>query len=409
MRLDETSEARAWLEQFDVVDREIARQLLRKLVLISGSEFDTRLQLKIMSVVDSLPNENFALLSVSEPEPAPAPPSRRESEEEEEIRRERRIPGSRSDRVKHIIENVVRNYGDRVRANPTIDSMRADRIRNVILVEDFVGSGSRVVGFWKQQLHKSIKSWLSHGWTKLWVIAYAATESGGNVLRRGIPPIKNRIVTVLPERDKKLELNGLMLLLARKYGSKFQLPQRLWWGYKESGGYIIFQHGCPNNAPAILWKRRGRFKPLFPDRGIPPSLHGCFGAFNMHAVSEDLWTFQQYKLALSLLNGVQSGEAPSDELRLVIALGFASSYGQWDDKKLQAQLMLPLENIEALRYKAYSVDLIDKQNHRLTVFARDLLVRFRERKKVASKRAPKLLPQVTDLYYPRSCGGVAQR
>lgn len=408
MRLDETKEGRAWLKQFDVVHREVARQLLRKLVLVSANDFDTDIQLKIVSVLMSVPNENFALMSVPEPEPEPVPVTQREDEDEEELRRERRVAGSSSDRVKHIIENISRLYGDRIRANPTIESMRADRIRNVILVEDFVGSGTRVTGFWKEQFHKSIKSWISYGWTKLWLVAYAATEPGCSALRRGLPLSADRIVTVLPERDPKLDFTEMMMVIARSYAAKFELPKRLWWGYKDSGGCIIFQHGCPNNAPAILWKGKGRFKPLFPDRGIPPEIHPCFGAVNVHAVAEDLWTVQQYQLAISLLKRVPSGNAPSDELRLVIALGFASSYGKWDDEKLQTQLMVPMNEVETLRYMAYRVNLIDKQDHSLTPFARDLLLRFKERARDTSKRASKPLPLLTDLYYPQTCGGVAQ-
>lgn len=407
MRLDETKEGLAWLEQFDIVHREVARQLLRKLVLVSASDFDTNIQLKIISVLASEPNENFALMSVPEPEPKLA--ARRETEEEEEVRRERRIPGSSSDRVKHIIENISRIYGNRVRANPTIESMRAERVRNVILVEDFVGSGTRLTGFWKDQFHKSIKSWISYGWTKLWVLAYAATEPGRAVLQRCMPLTANRMLTVLPERDPRLDFNDLMMHVARFYAAKFQLPKRLWWGYKDSGGSIIFQHGCPNNAPAILWKSKERFRPLFPDRGVPPGLHHCFRAANLHAVAEDLWTVKQYRLALSLLKQIPAGSAPIDDIRLVIALGFASSYGRWEDKKLQAQLMIPMHEVEALRYSAYRVSLIDKQDHRLTPFARDLLLRFKEAAHSKSKPAPKPLPQLTDLYYPQTCGGVAQR
>lgn len=393
MHLEETPAAKEWLLQFDAVDRQIARQMLRRLVLVSTSDFEQRLQSLICSIVDQAPKENFALLSVPEP-----PPSFDDAGT-------RRIPGSSADRVKHILENLGRLYGPRVRPNPTIDSMRAERIRNILLVEDLVGSGNRITGYWKEQANKSIKSWISYGWTKLWVCAYAAMDEGRRAILRRLPVDAARLQTVVPERHPRLTLTEPMRWVAEKYGRK--LRGDAWWGYSGGGSNLIFQHGCPNNAPAILWVSTSRFKALFPDRGVPPALQSSFGAFNALAAAEDLWDFRQYRLALSILHRIASGRGASAEIKLAIALGLAASYGRWDDARLQTQLMLPIGEIAALRSSAYRLGLIDTSDHRLTPFGRDALTQLRRHPHGRSRKAT-ALPKLSDLYYPQSCGGVVQ-
>lgn len=394
MRLEETVEAEAWLKQFDIVDREVARQLLRRLTLVSQSDFEKNLQSTIEDVINRIGKENAALLSITEPP---------NSHDPEGVRR---IPGSSSDRVKHLIENLSRIHGDRVRANPTVQSMRAERVRNIILVEDFIGSGDRILGYWRDEISPSIKSWVSFGWTKIWIVSYATLASGFRALRRTIPITEDRIFRVLPEADRLLQLTPPMLALAEKYGRK--LRGHGWAGYSGGGGALVFQHGCPNNAPAILWAKVGRYCPLFPNRGIPTGLQACFGEFNYHATAEVLWTFRQYRLALVFVGDLKTRRADQAELLLALALGLASSFGRWDDAKLQTQLMLPRADIEQLKHKAYELYLIDNQNHRLTAFAVDLLAKLKANRSQKKKKVKVALPSLQDLYYPDTCGGLAQ-
>lgn len=398
MLLEATPHAQEWLQQFHVVDRQVARQLLRRLTLVSQSDFDQHIQALVEDILAKNPSENFAVVIVSEPLPGKF-----------EADKERRVPGSSADRIKHIIENLSRVHGNRVRANPTVDSMRADRIRNVLLVEDFIGSGDRITGYWRERAPKSIKSWISYGWTRLWVAAYAVMDEGLYAMRRGLPIDDARVATVIPKKHKKLGLIGPMALVAQKYGER--LVGRNWRGYGSGGGLTVFQHGCPNNTPAILWCSKGRFKALFPDRGIPPELQKSFGQLNVPAAAEDLWTFKQYQLALSLLDRRPSGVMPPDHIQLAIALGLASAYGRWSDERLQAQMTIPIGDIRELRFDAYRLNLIDKSNHRLTTFGRALLDHMRKPPTAHRRAKPtrtKRLPQLSDLYYPSSCGGVSR-
>lgn len=396
MRIEETEGGRRWLQQFQVVDREVARQLLRRLTLVSHSQFETNLQKTIGSVLERIGPENCGLFAVTELRPAAA------------SGKARRVPGSSADRVAHILENVSRVRGARVSFNPTVDAMRAERVKNIVLVDDFIGSGDRISSYWHNLVPRSVKSWLSYKWTKLWVVVYAGLASGLNATRRTLPVSKERLLTVIPERDPRLGLTEAMRDLAYKYGAA--LRKSAWYGYSGGGGTVIFQHGCPNNTPAILWAQRTRFKPIFPNRGIPPELSDCFSGSDAYATAEVLWTFKQYRLALALLDDLRRQNASGDEWQLAIALGLAASYGKWSDVKLQSQLGLPHDDIGRLRRFSYSLGAINIQDHRLTPFGRDLVDRFKLDKKPKRKpRSSRSLPSLQDLYYPDSCGGVAKR
>lgn len=399
MLLEDTPQAEAWLQQFNLVDRQIARQLLRRLDLVSQSDFERNLQdLVDKAVVGRISRDNIALLTVSEPPPT--------SFQQDHVRR---VAGSSSDRIKHVIENLSRVHGGRVSANPTVESMRQERVRNIVLVEDFIGTGNRIANFWRERAPKSIKSWVSYGWTKLWVAAYEALPDGRAAMLQTLPIDEGRIVTVVPPRHVRMGLTQPMVEVARKYGER--LVGRNWGGYGGGRALTVFQHGCPNNAPAILWCAKGKFRPLFPDRGVPVELQQCFGQRNALAVAEDLWTFGQYRLALALSDCQRTRGKSHSQLQLTIALGLASAYGKWEDHRLQVQMRIPAEAVSALRVCAYRLDLIDKSDHRLTAFGRTLLDRMREvpvaRPRYHSSPA-KVLPQLTDLYYPDSSGGVAR-
>lgn len=318
----------------------------------------------------------------------------------------RRIQGSSADRVKHLLENVVRVHGARVRANPTVESMRADRIRNIVLVEDFVGSGDRLTGFWEEEVSKSVKSWISFGWTKVWLVTYAGIEVGLNEARRKIPKLTaDKILTVLPPRDPRLGLTDPMREVAQKYGRR--LRGNMWAGYSGGGGTVVFQHSCPNNAPAILWATGKRFEPLFPNRGIPSDLQGCFAERSASAEAENLWDYKQYRVALLLLDSISHKKASPSHWYIVVALALASTLGRWDDEKIGTRLQLPIESMSELRRAAYAMNLINKQNHELTAFGRELLDRLRKTQP-RFERVPRVIPSLADLYYPDTCEGVAK-
>ena len=319
----------------------------------------------------------------------------------------RRVKGASADRVKHLLENVVRLHGNRVRANPTVESMRADRIKNIVLVEDFVGSGDRVTGFWQNEVSGSVKSWVSWGWVKVWLVTYAGIEAGILHAVRKIPSLTPaRALTVLPLREPMRVLTLPMRGIAEKYGTA--LRGAMWGGYSGGGGTVVFQHGCPNNAPAILWAPGRRFQPLFPNRGVPSEIQACFGRRSALGEADSLWESKQYTIALRLIDEISHQRTNPSYWYLVLSLALASTTGKWDDAKIGATLQLPGDRVSKLRHAAYAINLIDKQTHQLSPFGKDLLGRLRQGQ-AKKKIGRKAIPSLANLYYPSSCEGVPKR
>ncbi|MDO3506883.1 phosphoribosyltransferase-like protein [Ralstonia pseudosolanacearum] len=399
MALESSKQAGDWLAQIhDPVDREIGRQMLRALRLVSHSEFERGLVAEIEAILSSAGKENVALISVPEPPPKTF-----------EEGKERRTPGNSADRVSHLIEGLRRVHGNRVLANPTVESMRAERVRNLVIVEDYIGSGKRVSDFWAEQLHPSIKSWVSYGWTKLWVVAFAMHIEGLRHVSRKIPKLaKTRIRSVLPASSPGITLTDPMRALAvrcRHRTSKSNIPL----GFGGCASLIVFEHGCPNNSPPILWDAKGSWSPIFPNRGIPTDVRSYFDTSNPAQEAETLWDYGQYKLALGMLDHVQRHQMGQIEWQLLLALGH-SSRTTWDDNRLCERLLLPVAEVISLRKYAYRLGVLNTQTHQLTVLGEELLSLAKKGRKEQSpkiRRSPALL-RLTDLYYPDSCGGVAK-
>ena len=397
--LEESPEAHAWLLQFAAVDREVARQYLRGLRLVSESEFERQVHLQLDALLASHPGENFALFSVTEPPNQFA------------VGGGRRMPGSSADRIRHLIENTFRVHGARVSANPTVESMRAQRIRNVVLVEDFIGSGRRVTDFWRELMSPSVKSWVSRKWTKTWLITYAAFEEGLHAAVRHIGGLKRQqIRCVLDPASARFGLTQPMREVFSRYGLAAQSSSG-GLGFGEGGCNIVFQHGCPNNAPLVLWQSTKRFRPLFPDRGIPVALQQYFLRYQPLERAELLWSEQQFRIALQLLEDIRRGAPRLVQWEFVIALGLSARHSKWDDNWLSQRMRVSEPTIAALRRDAYGLHLIDTATHELTPFGRELLARLRRSDRVKTRvpKRPRPLPKLNDLYYPDSCGAWTMR
>jgi hypothetical protein len=196
--------------------------------------------------------------------------------------------------------------------------MRAERIKHMVLVEDFIGSGTRISSFLQKRMHPSIKSWISYGWIKLWIVAYSGLTDGVWAIRAcGYKLSEDSFRFVIPPSYARAHFDEAMLEFCvrnswRTNRSKIPL------GFGNGATNLIFEHGCPNNAPVVLWSpgkrlppRGEKFQPLFPNRGIPTELRQAFGAPTPQVAPEILWNAGQYRLALSLLqekrDGRQSG------------------------------------------------------------------------------------------------------
>lgn len=402
MTLDEFELGKAWLGQFSFLDQEIGRQLLRSLRMVSHQQFETGISNEVVRLLGDLNGENVALFSVEETRTEEDTPLQGEEEAQPS-----RVAGSSADRVRSMNENFFRVYGKRVQAHPTLRSMRSQRIKNVVLIDDLIGTGRRISTYLRDEMEPTLKSWISYKWTKLWIIAYGGLETGVQaVLRKGYGLTKDRIRLVTPAQRQAQYLTLPMREFCKRNAQYTHRPH-MPMGFGDGGAGMIFEHSCPNNAPVVLWSRGRRFKPLFPDRGIPHELKPAFYEENVNRPAQVLWDFSQYRLAFAMLHEPDLVRHQGSQWRLLLMLGLASR-SRWEDTKIAGVLGVPVAEVESKRLEAYRLGMIDVQTHELTPFGRRFLDTIRA--SASRERKPRKQRQISleETYYPVSCDGLVR-
>lgn len=396
MTLDEFELGNEWLKQFPFVDREIGRQLLRSLRLVSHTQFETGVSDVLLQLIQEVGDENVALFSVVE---VPT--------EEDLDKLPKRVAGSSADRVRNMNENLARIYGPRVQAHPTLRSMRAQRIRNVVLVEDFIGTGKRLATYLREVMEATVKSWISYKWTKLWIVSYGGLETGVRaVLRKGYGLTEDRVRLATAAQKPGQFFTPLMRDFCTRFAERTERAH-IPLGFGKGAVGTIFEHSCPNNAPVVLWSKGRRYKALFPNRGIPVALKAAFSQEDVNRPSNVLWDASQYRLALAMLHEPNLERHKGSQWRLLLTLGLASRSG-WDDNRIAGVLGIPIAVVQTQRFAAYRLGALDVQTHELTPFGRGLLERIRAASSKERKLRKRTQRSLAETYYPLSCAGLVR-
>ncbi|WP_062609421.1 hypothetical protein [Rhizobium sp. Leaf453] len=152
----------------------------------------------------------------------------------------------------------------------------------VIILTDFIGSGSRVRTmldkFWAVP---SVRSWVSRKLLKFRVVAAAATPSGLTKVRihRLRPEVISQWIAPVVDWTYSRSNYFTWCRLMDNYGpvSGRGAGRR---GYGNQGALIAFSYRIPNNTPAILHQSEGTWRALY-DGPIPPALNSLFGVRQM--------------------------------------------------------------------------------------------------------------------------------
>ena len=173
-------------------------------------------------------------------------------------------------------------------------------------------------------------------------------------------------------------------------------------GYRGSACPVVFEHGCPNNLPAILWASKGRWKGLFPNRAIPTELRPCFEDDGIARAMEALWRANQPKLALSLLDALDHA-APlvPDQWLLLTLLGLRLRGVV--ESELADRLLIARTDCADLLGRAAEMGLYVQEFSQVTPLGRAVVARFRERS--TQVRRPQPIDTSPADYYPQQCEG----
>lgn len=279
-----TESVQLWLDQIDEADRRLVRDFLSMLTLVSHSEFERTVERLILNRMAEIQGP-IALFSVRELPNGSSDSYFNIAYGPEGATSTDAVPrgadiGSEG-RVTAFLRNLTKGYPERLLNHPTITKMRKEKCRTIFLVDDLLGSGNQTSSFlsamWRDA---TIKSWVSLGYIQFEVICYAVSEAGvQKVQRHRIGPNLQyeyfcpTLADVQPQKLQK-PLRDIF----NKYGIKTS-RRNMSCGYGNVSALMVFEHGCPNNTPAMLWAPQTSkypWVPLFPNRAVIGDIRSVF-------------------------------------------------------------------------------------------------------------------------------------
>lgn len=291
-----TKQGQEWLKQFEPVDQETAILLVNSLTLVSHTEFERNLLSKLENLASSV-NGTIGFFAVRELERdklsdgsnGPIAPfySKVTSKDGKSVNALSNSSDQGSEaKIANIIRQLCKRNPEKYLNHPTIKSLRESKSDVIIFVDDFIGSGGRVSdfldSFWREP---TVVSWLSGKQIKFHVVAYSGTESGITFVEKHKSKPQVHIYRDAPSFNSfawDKERKDCVKRLCQKYGRIANKNRKnMWFGFKEGMSAIVFEHGCPNNTPAILWEpdfKGSGWKGLFPDRTVSSQVASVFPA-----------------------------------------------------------------------------------------------------------------------------------
>jgi hypothetical protein len=298
--IESSPEIRNWLAQFSEDKQLIAKVLLSRLEFVPRDIYSNW----VLETINRLDNEtNYALYAVRKlGEDAVS----LWDESGEVVGRPGTTLGS-EDLVYSLITNASR-LSHRFFDHPSIEELRCQKIHNLVLIDDSIGSGDRVSEFIAFLLnHKSLMSWWSYGLIRLHVIAFARTLESEKVIVSNLRGSDHQVRKVRKSTKITFESEKIYSkeFLESRWGQKTQEIVELCdaqiavqkfarRGYGRVMGNLIFYHSVPNNTPGLVWFSNSKWKALFPERALPDWFHKLLetpkdssSAFSQSTVSKE--------------------------------------------------------------------------------------------------------------------------
>lgn len=266
----------AWLSNFSVAQRDTARLLIDSLELVSETDLRREIGGAILGLLPRLagPVAAFPAREVPSDESAHA-----KGRDGCYHTLEPGMPGSEAV-LANILTGVMRQGGAAagLLGKNDLPNLRAKKVRTIILVDDFSGSGTRLIKFHKALMrHKTIRSWSSYRLIDFHVVAYAATQTAIRLLNQRFGANCVHIVRACPTfegarwtPEQLAEVEMLCSHSADKRSAKWA------FGFRDSRALIAFEHTAPNNLPFLLWKVASGWNSLFEYKAVPNDLLRLF-------------------------------------------------------------------------------------------------------------------------------------
>jgi|SRR5579863_1443942 len=199
MQPSETSRGKKWLSNFEGADQPAARLLLDSLDLVNQNKLRSGLQTLVQEIAKSIPTP-IGLVPVRQLGPNQSYYKSSNRNAKPPMLLSTSFPGSEA-----IVANIAgnlrrqkRNRGPFV-ATPSLKNLRDSCCRSILFIDDFSGSGDRIVKFHQQyRSHATIRSWESYKLIQYHVAAFAMTRSAYDRLSRQFGPKNIHVVRMCP-------------------------------------------------------------------------------------------------------------------------------------------------------------------------------------------------------------------
>jgi len=283
LRLPHTMAGRAWIGRFDAPDQETATRLLASLTLVSHSAFERSLSTLILTTAAKVAGpaalyatrefetgtDYFAAMADAADPLAPHDAVAKGADLGSEAR------------IATMIRNLCNANPEKLLNHPSLKTLHSTRAKALFVVDDIIGSGKRTATFLRAMWRSvSLMSWHSRHQIHFSAIAYSGTEIGFRTVSRLKCRPKVNVVRQCPTFDSMPwhnEIGNAVISLCDRYGKLTSEP-KMCLGFKKTMAALVFEHGCPNNAPSILWAPglEGDRPPLFPARTVTPESASAF-------------------------------------------------------------------------------------------------------------------------------------
>jgi hypothetical protein len=337
-QLSSSQVAREFLNQFRPDDRDLARELIDTVKLVSNGELVSAIREMVLQRAQEGPTP-VGLYAEREVRKWRGRPNRLF---EEKVRRGvRRAEGigplavspifryaqfvGSEGLIAHLITQLVQEHPSLFLSHPGPDSIRSEKVRRFFLLTDFIGSGARVTNYLNSAWRiASVRSWWSLRRLRFQVLAYSATDAGAQLVRNHrcrpvvtfAAPCRTIDNSFSPTRAAQLRA------LCVNYDPLGPDPVAS-LGYCGTGALLAFFHGAPNNSPRLLYStnKQGSWTPLFPKR-VTAALSEDFFVrpLSVEAVAESLRAMRQEALA----NSPTVAAASEEGQRLYMVLAAAA-------------------------------------------------------------------------------------
>jgi len=410
MQLSDYKPAGLWLDQFNrqMGDRKLAEQMLDKFRYVSNVDLASDIAILLEK---NIPRLEKAALYVEREMPTTRSKKPMKMYREDKVLRSgsrkkafratgaaRAVVRSPTNRQQQVgSEGVIAQQLTQLCAksrrrfllHPSAEEIRAVGVRHIVIVTDFVGSGTRVhrmlESLWQV---RSVRSWRSGKFVRMWVMSYSGTEMGLSHVQKHRSRPNVRHVLPCPTLDNSFGDHDSAALkdLCRLYGQFHARPL----GYGEVGALIAFEHSCPNNVPAVFIEssasHKAPWEPMFEKRSTTQLAQA------INRAPAQIGNLALETLGYLTIANAQAYISASHKKRNIILLLAAFARRHRDTCELVGITRMPLWELSLALSQATELGLVDAQR-RLSVSGR------KELRKLELQGEAQLVAQPQKSYY----------